>query len=486
MHWECKHFGTFKGRGDKKRDFQRVLAKECKFQISVTFNRYQGKFIVTKASLGHENHDISEYLYPLYASHRKPNSEQMMEVDNMLLTNANPTLVACVLHKEGVPVRVKDLYNRKQKLTKVIDIDEAVKAALEHPHINSRIITDEHGKFEVLFFQTALQRKLFVNFCEVVQMDATYKTNNMRFPLYTLLVVDNNGVGQPVAFGILAKEDQQHIEKFLEIFKEHNDITNLQCVIVDKDMAEINALRNQFPMKYFQICYFHVLKAVDKYLSTLKNGNEKECSLKFDLMLQSKTEDDFWKELNELALLSPLFHEYVVHHWVPFKENITVFGRKDVMHLQNRTNNRIESFHNVLKKVTASSRISLNVLITKLLSLVAVRSHESTQQKFDMKMKQVVSKNADLQSYYGLFSDYAVSLIEKEMEKANSKLYRISNSSDGKLLVCNEKIHTTYEVYGHSCSCNMPANIGLPCRHIIATWKMKGEALFQPNSVANR
>jgi len=33
-------------------------------------------------------------------------------------------------------------------------------------------------------------------------LDTTYKVNNIRLPSYTLAVVDKNGQGQPVAYGL--------------------------------------------------------------------------------------------------------------------------------------------------------------------------------------------------------------------------------------------------------------------------------------------
>lgn len=60
------------------------LPKECKFQISVTFSRLQGKFVVAMAVLDHENHEVSESIYLWHPSHRKLNTKEMNEVDNML------------------------------------------------------------------------------------------------------------------------------------------------------------------------------------------------------------------------------------------------------------------------------------------------------------------------------------------------------------------------------------------------------------------
>jgi hypothetical protein len=40
------------------------------------------------------------------------------------------------------------------------------------------------------------------------------QTNNCSIPLLTFLIEDEEGNGQPVAFGLLAREDQQHVECF--------------------------------------------------------------------------------------------------------------------------------------------------------------------------------------------------------------------------------------------------------------------------------
>jgi len=99
-----------------------------------------------------------------------------------------------------------------------------------------------------------------------VSVVAVVQTNNMRYPLYTLLAEDADGVGQPVAFALLAREDQTHVEHFLRYFAECNSLSNTQCVVVDKDLAEINAMKNCWQIPVL-ICYFHVLWAIDRHLA---------------------------------------------------------------------------------------------------------------------------------------------------------------------------------------------------------------------------
>jgi hypothetical protein len=101
-----------------------------------------------------------------------------------------------------------------------------------------------------------------------------FQTNNLRYPLFTLLIEDGNGIGQPVAFGIMAREDQSHIEAFLEYFAQNNNLQITQSIVVDKDAAEINAIHAKLPNLHIIICYFHIIRAVDRHLSTMNCSAE--------------------------------------------------------------------------------------------------------------------------------------------------------------------------------------------------------------------
>jgi len=141
-------------------------------------------FVTTTSALEH-NHEISESIFKLYCDQRHPTGQLADEVDNMLAVNGNPTLVAQVLHREGLAVRVKDIHNRKQKLSESgAALPDRLRGLLSAPHIHHRMIDDVTHKFQALFFQTDRQRTIFAKYGEMLQLDATYKTNNMRYPLY--------------------------------------------------------------------------------------------------------------------------------------------------------------------------------------------------------------------------------------------------------------------------------------------------------------
>ena len=458
-------------------------------QLTISFQRITGKFAVSLLHLDH-NHAVSREQFQLYPDQRRPAGNVAEEVDSMLSVNGHPTLVAQVLHSQGLPVRVKDLHNRKQKLTKSgLTLNERVQATLSATH--HRIAHSEDNKFEALYMQTAEQRKIFAKYGEVLQLDAAYKTNNMRYPLFTLLVEDGDGLGQPVAFAIMAREDQSHVEGFLKYFGEANDMSRTHCVVVDKDMAEINAVKKcwNFPVL---ICYFHVLRAIDRHLaSTNMSAEEKELSCLYaKQLLNAQTNEQFDAAVQLIKDELPCFYSYIEVNWLPYKDSISSVGRKSLRHLSNRTNNRIESFHDTLKKLIPSSRVDLDILIKHLISMLNVRSVEAAHRHFDATMKTtLVSNNTPaVHQYYQLCTRYCASLICNEIDKAQTKKYVVTISVDtGNQTVTNETTRAVYHVDSNfQCSCNHTCTMGFPCRHVFAVWLFNGSQLYRLETVADR
>lgn len=59
---------------------------------------------------------------------------------------------------------------------------------------------------------------------------------------------------------------------------QNNDVSVTKVTMTDKDCSEISALEKYFPDAEHILCHFHVLKAVDAWLNTLKeiDGVNKE------------------------------------------------------------------------------------------------------------------------------------------------------------------------------------------------------------------
>lgn len=88
----------------------------------------------------------------------------------------------------------------------------------QHPRTVIKVLHDEEDFIDLLYIQLDCQRELFKKYGQLVQMDGTYKTNRTGMPLYTLLVEDNYGVGQPVCYFFVKEETTDALMSGLEIF----------------------------------------------------------------------------------------------------------------------------------------------------------------------------------------------------------------------------------------------------------------------------
>ena len=60
------------------------------------------------------------------------------------------------------------------------------------------VFTDENKTFSGLLFQDGIMKTNFAAYPEVLMVDATYKLNELRMPLYLMLIVDSNGQSEIV------------------------------------------------------------------------------------------------------------------------------------------------------------------------------------------------------------------------------------------------------------------------------------------------
>ena len=96
------------------------------------------------------------------------------------------------------------------------------------------------------------------------------------------------------------------------------------------------------------------------------------------------------------------------------------------------------SFHDTLKRLLPSSRISVDVLVCHLLSMTTVRAVETLHRTFDATMKTTVvnGASADIGRYYALCSNYCAHLIRAESDKASLKAYGVQEVFHAFLICC--------------------------------------------------
>ncbi|XP_024656687.2 uncharacterized protein LOC112429801 isoform X2 [Maylandia zebra] len=129
--------------------------------------------------------------------------------------------------------------------------------------------------------------------------------------------------------------------------------------MVDKDFAEINALQKVFPESAILLCWYHVLQAVNRWLSKsesgvhgLSNTQKRNEIISFFCKLKACTSEDDFKatsaEFCQTFKQYPLVCQYFQKHWEGIGHMWCDYGRR-FSHARSETNNVIERFFHRLK-----------------------------------------------------------------------------------------------------------------------------------------
>lgn len=131
-------------------------------------------------------------------------------------------------------------------------------------------------------------QNMFEAYPEILMVDATYKLNDLRLPLYVMLVVDGNGESEIVGLMLVADEQQDTVKQMMTYFKAYNPSwTKINCIMADKDMTERQVLKEEIPQAGLLICLFHTMHSFRREVTTEKMGISNEERIQVLEILQS-------------------------------------------------------------------------------------------------------------------------------------------------------------------------------------------------------
>ena len=174
----------------------------------------------------------------------------------------------------------------------------------------TEIACDAEGTITTVFFQTQEMRNMFSVYPEVLLMDATYKLNDLRMPLYVLLTIDGNGESEIVGLWMVESEGKSNLGFALDAFKRHNENwEKIRCVMTDKDITERDIIYEKFPGKSLLICLFHTLRTFRREISTDKLGitmGERQLALELlQKLAYSRSPEEYEKNFEQLRSTAP-------------------------------------------------------------------------------------------------------------------------------------------------------------------------------------
>ena len=247
-----------------------------------------------------------------------------------------------------------------------------------------------------------------------------------------ILVEDQDGSGKPVAYCYMRREAKETLEKIIDVFCEHNDTSQINVIMVDKDLTEISVLEYKISDAHIQICRY-----VLKYFKTKVSKLDLKQDQKSDLIqllhhiLYSHDEDVHSERCNRLRDEFDCFSKYLDDNWHSCRENWVRCYQKNVKNYGNFMNNKIESHNEKIKKIV-SRNMHLPESLENLLKSVKTSYECSAYRNFlNMKTRIDTSFKDDVKNKYAsLCVQPRLEIIRTELIKVESIKHSVETVGD--------------------------------------------------------
>ena len=331
----------------------------------------------------------------------------------------------------------------------------------------------------------------FASYPEVLMTDATYKLNDLRMPLYLIMIVDCNGQSEIIATFLTVFETEDAITKMVQTFKSHNcNWIQTKVVISDKDFTERMVFKKEFPAAFLIIYLFHTLRTLRQEVTFDKLGilpGERDHALELltKLAYSSSTQeyDNHYRDLKESGLKSVILYYDV--NWHPIRSEWVECYKGANFTLGEHTNNRLKSINAKVKSV-CSKYASLSTFFDQFFAVLSSLQNERDHCTLMTLAKKSVTKFSPIspeEKYAQILTPYATSYVYKQLDlrkkvklgNDNGVSCEVSSSTGRKLNVTND-----------SCQCSFWMSMHLPCRHMLAIRESRQLSLYSPSFVAQR
>ena len=173
-------------------------------------------------------------------------------------------------------------------------------------------------------------------------VDSTHNTTYYGFYLSTILTVDDQNRGRPIAHFISSNEQAKSLKVFFEFFKKNYPVNDHPVLITDDYPAYWNTWKELFPTSSHILCRWHIRKNWKKHCqSSYKNV------WLLEKLMKSKSENEY---INNLEVIRQEFSqksfEYLEKNYLNRTEKWVLYQ----LPYKNAYNLHIESFHKILKK----------------------------------------------------------------------------------------------------------------------------------------
>lgn len=410
----------------------------------------------------------------------------------MLKLRANKKLVQNHIMEEcNSKVTLKDLHNLAYTESGADPLKNIVELLKRSECSTVEVLKNEDETLLGIFYQDQEMRNTYKAYPEIFFLDAIYKVNDRRMPLYVMLVENGNGESEIVALFLITTETAVVLRKIASIFKSYNPSwPETQIILTDKDMTEREAFQSEFPQAKLLICLFHALRSFRREVTVDKRGittgQRDMCLEQIQRIAYAEGEERYIELYNQFKDNAPRsVLEYFEQNWHNIRHQwVSGLQQKQGRTCGNRTNNRLESTNQKIMQVV-KRHCKLEEMFDDLLKLVTSLRTErdcsaaATQLKKPLNIKITHPAEAE---YLRILTPYAFSKLKEKLNLL-SKVNILEETEDGILVKASEGILC---VKTDQCTCCFFIGMGLPCHHIFKCRTVKNLDLFSPHLIARR
>ncbi|KUF94313.1 Hydroxymethylglutaryl-CoA lyase [Phytophthora nicotianae] len=218
------------------------------------------QYVVTQQTTIH-THPVNEAIWRAYAENRRVNDPNVVGMVRILVKTKSPfkqihqyvaessgRLQLSLLHyfaqvyfytgKDVLPQDVRNMISKIKGEVKQEPVEIRVDTLLNDFVGNNQgnvanLFKNEADIATCITFQTAGMRKFFHLFPEVLLVDTTHKTNDLKYKLFGFMVHDSFGGGQFVQHALIDAETKENMSTAVATFKTNNpNWTRVEVIMV--------------------------------------------------------------------------------------------------------------------------------------------------------------------------------------------------------------------------------------------------------------
>ncbi|XP_009798614.1 protein FAR1-RELATED SEQUENCE 5 isoform X2 [Nicotiana tabacum] len=471
---------------------QRIVSRVgCKAHLTVK-KQASGKWAITKFVKDHNHELVPPDQVHLLRSHRHVSGPARSLIDTLQAAGLGATRVMSVLIKQSgginnVGFTKSDCQNYMNQ-TRQRTLGTGAHYILEYLKQKQ---AEDPGFFYVvqggpsgnIFWADSTSRMNYSYFGDTVTFDTTYRTHRFRVPFAPFIGVNHHC--QPVLFGcaLLLNESESSFIWLFQNWLAAMSGRHPVSITTDHDRIIRSAIADVFPGARHRFCKSNIFRQVQERLSHSlqlfpifeaefqKCVNSPETIEEFELCWESllgryNLKDDEW--------LHSMYDAR--QHWVPIYLRDTFFGETSIAKTSDTTNSFFDGY------IDASTNI--HILMTRYEKATASRHEKEVKAENDtiyispiLKTPSPMEKQAANLYTREIFLMFQRELMETLAYPATvindtrpDVVYQVAKFGE------DHKVHyVQYNVFEKkaSCSCQLFAFSGIPCKHILAVFRVK-------------